>query len=136
MNMKKHMMKWTSLMLGISMPLFAMGKNTAEVPAPAQEGAQAMMSELENEFRAISEKLSRIEMQVMENDEVAVAKHNFTNMVEEEVIRTNPEIEGAVRERGKYAEYIQEIQNGGDLPDGIDLNEVYSKYNALHQQVL
>lgn len=136
MNMKKHMMKWVSLMVGISVPFVAIGQNAANVPAPEVQGAQAKISELEQEFRSISEKLSKIEMQAMGNNEVAEAKESFNSMVEKEVIRTKPEIEDAVRERGKYAEYIEEVQSGGDLPEDVDLNEVYSKYNALHQQVM
>lgn len=136
MKLNKVITTWTSLIIGMTMPFVAVAQQGATVPAPEESGAQAKIAELEEEFRSISSKLSEIEMQAMGNEEVAEAKETFDGMVEEEVVRANPDLEDAVEERSKYAEYIQTVQSGGDLPDDVDLNEVYSKYNSLHQKVM
>lgn len=136
MKLNKLIKTCTTLMIGFTMPFMAMAQEGATVPAPKQSGTQAKIAELEEEFRSISSKLSEIEMQAMANDKVSDARDTFNDMVEEEVIRSDPELEEAVAERSKYAEYIQTVQSGGDLPDDVDLNEVYSKYNSLHQKVM
>lgn len=136
MKLNKLIKTCTTLIIGFTMPFMAMAQEGATVPAPKQSGTQAKIAELEEEFRSISSKLSEIEMQAMGNDSVADAQDTFNGMVEEEVIRSNPDLEDAVEERSKYAEYIQTVQSGGDLPEGVDLNEVYSKYNSLHQKVM
>lgn len=129
-----------SLILGISTPMVSFGQEAATVPAPQvqkpQAQAQAKMAELEQEFQAISSKLSRLEMQAMENDEVATAKHRFQEKVEKAVLKEDPDLEDDLRKRGKYAEYIEAAQEGGELPDGVDINELYTKYNAIHQKVM
>lgn len=136
MKLNKLIKTCTTLIIGFTMPFMAMAQEGATVPTPKQSGTQAKIAELEEEFRSISSKLSEIEMQAMGNDSVADARDTFNDMVEEEVIRSNPDLEDAVEERSKYAEYIQTVQSGGDLPEGVDLNEVYSKYNSLHQKVM
>lgn len=129
-----------SLILGISTPMASFAQEAATVPAPQVQKpkaqVQAKMAELEQEFQAISSKLSQIEMQAMENDKVAATKHLFQEKVEKAVLKEDPDLEDALRKRGKYAEYIETAQEGGDLPDDVDINEVYTKYNAIHQKVM
>lgn len=137
MNNKKTITFWTSLLIGSSLPLMVTGQEAAPPPNPAESsGVQEKVAELEEEFRSISSKLNEVERQALQEDEVAKSKENLEELVEETVIETEPELEEAVEKRSKYAKYIETVQEGGELPEDVDLNEVYSEYNAVHQKVM
>ncbi len=128
-----------SFLVGFSTPMVALAQQTTETvsaPRVRQSETQMKMAKLEKEFTAVSSKLSEIEAQAMEQEQVAAAKHRFQETLEEVVMEENPDLEDAFRKRGKYAEYIERARKGAELPDDVDISEVYTKYNAAHQKVL
>jgi len=136
MKLNKLIKACTTLMIGFTMPFMAMAQEGATVPTPKESGKQEQIAELEKEFRSLSSKLSEIESEAMEKDEVSDARNTFNDMVEKEVLRANPDLEDALEERSKYQKYIRTAQSGGELPEGVDINDVYSQYNSLHQKVM
>jgi uncharacterized phage infection (PIP) family protein YhgE len=143
MEMKKNIKIMVAMLAGISIPVAGTAQQQQGQPAgvpPAaagqQQQAQAKMQEIEQEFREISTKLQQVEQKAVAQKEVASARQQFDSLLEKEILRKDPELKEAVELRGKYAEYMDDVKAGKGLPDGMEINEVYTEYNSVHQKIM
>jgi len=101
-----------------------------------QETIKKQIQSLESEFMQVVEKIQSVQAKALEEEEVAAAKNNYEDLLEEKMIEENPDLETTMAKRDKYKGYIEKVQAGEALPDGLKAQDVYSEYQSLEQQVV
>lgn len=125
--------------LTFALPLFLLGQANVqnnEGSSSDQNNIQGEMQEVESKYREVSEKVQNIRQKAIDKDSVAEARDKFESKLEEGIVEENPDLEDAIEERNKFAEYIEMAQAGEELPEDMNINDVYTKYNAVHQEIM